>query len=188
MDKGPDRPQVEAGAAPRALALVALFFVAACATAGGGGGSSGGGSSNQVGAPLPAIKVDSLAGKKIDVASYRGRVLLLDVWASWCGPCKQELPMLDEMARRLKHQGIDVLAVSVDQERANVDKFLKGRGRWSLTIAHDPDGLIAERLQPDKMPTSYVIDRSGIVRYVNAGFVPDDAASIERRLLEVAGQ
>ena len=183
MDQGPDRPEV--GAAPRAIALLALTFVAACATAGGGGGG-GGAASNQVGAPLPAIKVDSLAGKKIDVASYRGRVLLLDVWASWCGPCKQELPMLDEMARRLKHQGIDVLAVSVDQERANVDKFLKGRGRWSLTIAHDPDGLIAERLQPDKMPTSYVIDRSGIVRYVNAGFVPDDAAMIEKRLLEVA--
>jgi cytochrome c biogenesis protein CcmG, thiol:disulfide interchange protein DsbE len=182
MDQGPARPQV---AGPRALPVAVLLVFAACAT--GSGGGSGGAASNQVGAPLPAIKVDSLAGKKIDVASYRGRVLLLDVWASWCGPCKQELPMLDEMARRLKHQGIDVLAVSVDQERANVDKFLKGRGRWSLTIAHDPDGLIAERLQPDKMPTSYVIDRSGIVRYVNAGFVPDDAAVIEKRLLEVAG-
>ena len=77
---------------------------------------------------------------------------------------------------RLKAQGIDVLAVSVDQERANVDKFLQGHGHWALTIAHDPAGAIAERLQPDKMPTSYVIDRAGIVRYVNAGFVPDDAA------------
>jgi len=162
--------------------------VAACATtegAGGGGSSSGG---NQVGAPVPAIKVESLTGKKIDVASYRGRVLLLDVWASWCGPCKQELPMLDAMARRVKAQGIEVLAVSVDQERANVDKFLKGHGHWALTIAHDPAGAIAERLQPDKMPTSYVIDRAGIVRYINAGFVPDDAATIEKRLVEVAVQ
>jgi cytochrome c biogenesis protein CcmG, thiol:disulfide interchange protein DsbE len=166
------------------LGALALGVVAACATTGGAGGESSG---NQVGAPVPTIKVESLSGKRIDVASYRGRVLLLDVWASWCGPCKQELPMLDAMARRLKGQGIDVLAVSVDQERANVDKFLKGHGHWSLTIAHDPAGAIAERLQPDKMPTSYVIDRSGIVRYVNAGFVPDDAAVIERRLLEVAG-
>jgi cytochrome c biogenesis protein CcmG, thiol:disulfide interchange protein DsbE len=175
------------------LTLVALavgLFVA-CATEsgagrrGGGAGSEGG---NQVGAPLPALRVESLGGKRIDVASYRGRVLLLDVWASWCGPCKQELPVLDAMARRLKSQGVEVLAVSVDQERANVDKFLKGHGKWALTIAHDPAGAIAERLQPDKMPTSYVVDRSGIVRYVNAGFVPDDAATIEKRLLEVAGQ
>jgi cytochrome c biogenesis protein CcmG/thiol:disulfide interchange protein DsbE len=168
------------------LTLCLAVLISACATTGGAGGESGG-SGNQVGAPVPAIKVESLNGKRIDVASYRGRVLLLDVWASWCGPCKQELPMLDAMARRLKAQGIDVLAVSVDQERANVDKFLKGHGHWSLTIAHDPAGAIAERLQPDKMPTSYVIDRSGIVRYVNAGFVPDDAAVIEKRLIEVAG-
>ena len=169
------------------LSLCLAVLISACATTGGGGGESGG-SGNQVGAPVPPIKVESLAGKKIDVASYRGRVLLLDVWASWCGPCKQELPMLDAMARRLKGQGIEVLAVSVDQERANVNKFLKDHGHWSLTIAHDPAGTIAERLQPDKMPTSYVIDRAGIVRYVNAGFVPDDAAVIEKRLLEVAGE
>ena len=166
------------------------FALAACATESGsgrGGGGAGSEAGNQVGAPVPALRVESLSGKKIEVASYRGRVLLLDVWASWCGPCKQELPMLDAMARRLKSQGVEVLAVSVDQERANVDKFLKGHGKWALTIAHDPAGAIAERLQPDKMPTSYVIDRSGIVRYVNAGFVPDDAAMIEKRLLEVAG-
>jgi len=171
------------------IAALALIFLAACATTGGGGGGdTSGGGGNQVGTPVPQLNVMGLGGKKIDVASYRGRVLLLDVWASWCGPCKQELPMLDAMARRLKGQGIDILAVSVDQERGNVDKFLKGHGHWALTIAHDPAGAIAERLQPDKMPTSYVIDRSGIVRYVNAGFVPDDAATIEKRLLEVAGK
>jgi thiol-disulfide isomerase/thioredoxin len=176
----------------RKVTLALLLVLAGCATAGGdggGGGSvSGGAGGGTIGAPLPAMKVDALSGKKIDVASYKGHVLLLDVWASWCGPCKQELPMLDDIARRVKGQGIDILAVSVDQQRANVDKFLRGHGRWALTIAHDPDGLIAERLQPDKMPTSYVIDRAGIVRYVNAGFVPEDAPGIEKRLLEVAGQ
>jgi len=175
------------------LPALVLFVVGACAAESGagrgrGGAGSGTDSGNQVGAPIPALRVESLSGKKIEVASYRGRVLLLDVWASWCGPCKQELPVLDAMARRLKSQGVEVLAVSVDQERANVDKFLKGHGKWALTIAHDPAGAIAERLQPDKMPTSYVIDRAGIVRYVNAGFVPEDASTIEKRLLEVAGQ
>jgi len=80
-----------------------------------------------------------------------------------------------------------VLAVSVDQERANIDKFLGSRGHWSLTIAHDPKGEIADRLQPAKMPTSYIIDRQGIIRYVNYGFVPSDAATIEHRLAELAG-
>lgn len=165
-----------------ALGLALVFF--GCATTGGGGGEG----QAPVGAPLPALKVDALSGKTINVASYKGRVLLLDVWASWCDPCKQELPVLNEMARRLKPQGIDILAVSVDQERTNVDKFLHAHGgHWALTVAHDPRGEVAELLQPDKMPTSYVVDRAGIVRYVNAGFLPADASTIEQHLLEVAG-
>jgi len=175
-----------------ALAVLAgLLALGGCATTGEGGGAGpapAATTGGPVGAPLPPIQVEALSGKKIDVASYKGRVLLLDVWASWCGPCKQELPVLDDLARRLKGQGIDILAVSVDQQRANVDKFLRGHGHWALTIAHDPAGAIADRLQPDKMPTSYIVDRSGIVRYVNEGFVPDDAPGIEQRLLEVAGR
>jgi thiol-disulfide isomerase/thioredoxin len=174
------RPRFELTRARAAAVLLLLSLGCATTSAAGGG---------PVGAPLPPLTVDALSGKSINVASYKGRVLLLDVWASWCDPCKQELPVLNEMARRLKSQGIDILAVSVDQERENVDKFLRahGGGRWALTVAHDPRGEVAELLQPDKMPTSYVVDRAGIVRYVNAGFVPEDAAAIERRLLEVAG-
>jgi thiol-disulfide isomerase/thioredoxin len=170
----------------RAGALgAALLALVGCATA---GGDESGGGSRQIGAPAPAIRVESMSGKALALDDYRGKVVLLDVWASWCGPCKQELPMLDDMAKRLRGQGVDVevLAVSVDQERANVVKFLKARPRWSLTIAHDPKGEIADRFSPEKMPTSYVIDREGIVRYVNSGFEPSDAAVIERRLVETA--
>jgi len=176
------RPRFELTLARAAAAL--LLLALGCATTGAEGATGG-----PVGAPLPPLTVDALSGRSINVASYKGRVLLLDVWASWCDPCKQELPVLNEMARRLKSQGIDILAVSVDQERENVDKFLRlhGGGRWALTVAHDPRGEVAELLQPDKMPTSYVVDRSGIVRYVNAGFLPADASTIEHRLLEVAG-
>jgi thiol-disulfide isomerase/thioredoxin len=169
----------------RALALgTALLALAGCATAGGAG--EGGGGGNQVGAPVPEIHVESLGGKDLGIGDYRGKVVLLDVWASWCGPCKQELPMLDDMAKRLRADGVEVVAVSVDQERANLVKFLKARPRWALTIAHDPKGAIADRLAPEKMPTSYIIDREGIIRYVNSGFEPSDAAVIERRLSEVA--
>ena len=152
------RPKQLLARAAAALVLLVL----GCATTGAAGGESGG----PVGAPLPSLTVDALSGKTINVATYKGRVLLLDVWASWCDPCKQELPVLNEMARRLKSQGIDILAVSVDQERENVDKFLRahGGGHWALTVAHDPRGAVAELLRPDKMPTSYVVDRSGIVR------------------------
>ncbi|HVX94179.1 MAG TPA: TlpA disulfide reductase family protein [Polyangia bacterium] len=174
MDQGRARTLIRL-----ALALAAL---AGCATAGGASTEGG----RQVGAPAPEIRVDSLGGKPIALADYRGKVVLLDVWASWCGPCKQELPMLDDMAKRLRGEGVEVLAVSIDQERANLMHFLEARPRWALTIAHDPRGAIADRLGPDKMPTSYIIDRQGVIRYVNSGFEPADAAVIERRLSEVA--
>ena len=168
----------------RARALIAaVLALAGCAT---GGAAAGGGGGHQVGAPAPEIRVESMGGKALGLGDFRGKVVLLDVWASWCGPCKQELPMLDDMAKRLRGDGVEVLAVSIDQERANVVKFLRARSRWSLTIAHDPKGEIADRLAPEKMPTSYVIDRAGIIRYVNSGFEPGDAAEIERRLTDVA--
>jgi peroxiredoxin len=94
--------------------------------------------------------------------------------------------MLDDIAARLKDQGVEVLAVSIDQDRQNVKKFLESRARWSLTVAHDPAGAVADTLQPEKMPTSYVIDRQGIVRHINAGFEPHDARRIERQLRELA--
>jgi cytochrome c biogenesis protein CcmG/thiol:disulfide interchange protein DsbE len=168
----------------RYLAIVLPLL--GCAT-GGGAAGGGGDPAHQVGAPAPEISVQGLTGRTINVGSYKGKVVLLDVWASWCVPCKQELPMLDDIAGRLRRRGVEVLAVSVDQERENVLKFLRGRGKWALTIAHDPRGEIADRLQPEKMPTSYIVDRAGIVRYVNAGFIPEDAPTIEKRLREVAG-
>lgn len=158
----------------------------ACATGGAVGAAGTAGDGAGVGRPAPEIVVERLNGKSLSLSSLRGKVVLLDVWASWCGPCKQELPMLDAIAGRLRGQGVEVLAVSVDQQRENVVKFMESRAHWSLTVAHDPRGAIADTFQPDKMPTSYVIDRAGIIRHVNSGFEPADAPVIERRLAELA--
>lgn len=177
------------------LALTVTAVVAGCATAGGGDGAGGGarsggaaaaGGGGEVGRPAPDLAFERLDGKSLSLASLRGKVVLLDVWASWCPPCLKELPMLDAMARRLKAHGVEIVAVSVDQKRANVIKFLDSQPRWSLTIAHDPRQQIADTLQPEKMPTSYAIDRAGVIRYVNAGFEPADAAVIEKKLLALA--
>ncbi len=186
----------EAGAGRTLVSALALgclalaLAVSACATGGSAGGGVGGKETagQGVGHPAPEIVVDRLDGGSLALSSLRGKVVLLDVWASWCVPCKRELPMLDAIASRLHRRGVEVLAVSVDQERENVDKFLGARPRWTLTVAHDSKGAIADILQPEKMPTSYVIDRAGIIRYVNSGFEPADAPEIERRLAELADE
>jgi thiol-disulfide isomerase/thioredoxin len=142
-----------------------------------------------VGAPVPAISVRTVDGKgTIDLAALKGKVVLLDIWASWCGPCREELPLLDEMAARLKGKGIVVVAVSIDEEKSAAQAFLAARRPWTLTAAHDPKGKVPELMQPPKMPTSYLIDARGVLRYVNAGFERSDAKKIEDRLLALAAE
>ena len=133
------------------------------------------------------FRLKALDGKTVALSSLRGKVVLVDFWASWCEPCKRELPILQEMAARLRGRGIEILTVNLDRERANVEAFLKLRA-IALPVLLNPDLSVADRFQPPKMPSSYVIDRKGLVRYVNAGFEPGDEKAIEKQLLDVAGK
>jgi thiol-disulfide isomerase/thioredoxin len=136
---------------------------------------------------MPKVSVKSMAGDRDIRLGGGGRVVLLDIWASWCAPCKEELPLLDDMAGRLKKRGIEIIAVSVDEEKASAEDFLRARPSWTLTLAHDPAGRVPELLQPPKMPTSYIIDASGVIRHVNAGFERGDVTRIEAQLVDLAG-
>jgi Thioredoxin-like len=98
------------------------------------------------------------------------------------------MPLLDDMAVRLKDKGIEFVAVSIDEEKAAAEAFLGARPRWTLTVVHDPQGKVPELLQPPKMPTSYLIDGKGVLRYVNAGFERADTKKIESRLLALAAE
>jgi thiol-disulfide isomerase/thioredoxin len=156
-----------------------------CASLGGAGG--GGGKGQAVGDPMPELHFARLDGRgDIRLAALKGKVVLLDIWASWCVPCKEEMPLLDEMAGRLRRRGVEIIAVSVDEDRANAEAFAGTRPRWTLTLAHDPKGRVPDLLQPAKMPTSYVIDGAGVVRGINSGFDRDDAPRIEARLRQLA--
>jgi cytochrome c biogenesis protein CcmG, thiol:disulfide interchange protein DsbE len=165
-----------------------LFLLAAlgCATAGVEAPSEG---AATVGSPLPEVKVIGFDGRGIDARTLAGKVVLLDLWASWCAPCKEELPLLDSMATRLRAKGVTILAVSIDENRDDALGFLKSHGSdWSLDMAHDPGGKLAEKLKPPRMPTSYIIDRTGVIRHVNLGFERADVAKIEARLTRLAAQ
>lgn len=133
------------------------------------------------GAKLPEIGEKDLSGKPVTAASLAGKVVIVDFWASWCAPCKQELPLLDKLYKKYQAQGLVVVGVSVDKDVANVRKFL-GSMPLSFPIVHDASHGIAGRYEPPKMPSSYIIDRKGIVRYVQAGFHADDAGEIEKQI------
>jgi thiol-disulfide isomerase/thioredoxin len=144
--------------------------------------------SQEVGQPLPPLVMEKMEGGRLHLDDFRGKVVLLDLWASWCPPCKEEMPVLNELAARLADTGVVIIALSVDEERPAAEAFLTTQPKWNMILAHDPQGLVPGQLQPPKMPTSYIIDATGIVRHVNAGYEPADGPRIEALLRELAGR
>jgi thiol-disulfide isomerase/thioredoxin len=122
------------------------------------------------------------AGKSLKLSSLKGKVVLLDFWASWCEPCKEELPLLSKMAARLRAKGIEIVAVNVDQKKENAEAFLRSHP-LDLTVVFDADQKLISGYEPPKMPSSYLIDKSGTVRAVMSGFERGDEAKLEAKLV-----
>ena len=135
------------------------------------------------GKPAPDFEFKSPAGVRGTLSSLRGKAVLVDFWASWCEPCKKELPLLATLARKLAPQGVEIILVNIDEVRANADAFLKSV-KVTLPIHFDPDGKdVAARYEPPTMPTSFLVDAAGVIRHVNAGFELGDEKELERQLL-----
>ena len=186
------RPFLSTRLAPRrvtrsAVLLVGCIFgVSAC----GGGGKPASDATDDaslVGKSAPDAEFAPLRGSEpLKLSELRGKVVLLDFWASWCVPCQEELPMLDDMAGRMAGKGVEFLGVSIDEEKSDAEHFLERKKSWTLKLGHDPEQAGAKLFNPPKMPTSYVIDRQGVVRHMNAGFERGDVEKVEAQLSAAA--
>ena len=128
-------------------------------------------------------------GKTIRLSDFAGRAVLVDFWASWCGPCRQELPFLVEQYSLKKDSGFTVLAVNVDKELKNVNKFLSGLAvKPDFPIVHDPRSTICPLYELEGMPTSVLIDRKGIVRFRHVGFKPETKGELVREIDTLVGE
>ena len=125
--------------------------------------------------PAPALRLPSLAGGEVDLGSFRGRLVLLNFWASWCPPCVRETPSLEALHRALSDQGLVVIGVSVDESSRVLRRFVEEHGVTFLVL-RDPSGIFAERVyRTVEFPTTYLIDADGIVRERYVGPVEWDA-------------
>src|SRR5262245_28515817 len=136
---------------------------------------------------MPEIGIKDLSGNAVSLASLKGKVVIVDFWATWCGPCKESMPVLEKLHKKYGSQGLVVVGVSVDEEAANVGPFIK-KMKVSFPIVHDASHKVADRFKPPKMPSSYVIDRKGIVRHVHEGFHAKDSAAFESQVKALLGQ
>lgn len=143
-------------------------------------------------AALPALALDSGArapeiglagpdGQGIRMADHRGKVVLVDFWASWCGPCRESFPFLERLQQRYRDRGLVVVGVSVDTREDDFRNFLEGHP-VSFLVARDASHEVARRYAPPSMPTSFLVDRAGVVRHVERGYRRSSAADLERRV------
>jgi cytochrome c biogenesis protein CcmG, thiol:disulfide interchange protein DsbE len=126
----------------------------------------------EVGQPAPALVVQELDGQQFDLAAERGNVVLVNFWATWCSPCRAEMPMINDFYHRYHSQGLELIGVSADspQDRSEVAKVMQS---LSYPAAMLDDVKTNGFDSPDQLPVTYVIDRAGIVRAI---FTSNDKA------------
>jgi len=131
------------------------------------------------GDPAPPIQLKDQGGKAFSLAAYKGQVVVVDFWASWCGPCRKSLPELDALQNRFAAQGVKVVGVSLDAEAGSVTTFLE-KVPVRFTILHDPTGLTGEAFAVVAMPTTFLIDREGRIagRFEGGAHTQEEAAAV----------
>ena len=129
------------------------------------------------GAGLPSVQ--ELGGGAFSLESFRGRVVLVDFWASWCGPCRKSFPALDRLNRKYQGQGLKVVGISLDAEKAAVTQFLESVP-VGFQIAWDPGGQLAQAFKVASMPTTLLLDPQGrvVARFEGGGRIPAEEAAI----------
>jgi thiol-disulfide isomerase/thioredoxin len=148
----------------RSLLTVTLLWLATLPT-----------TAQQVGSAAPAV-----AG--VDTAALKGKVVIVDFWASWCAPCKRSFPWWNEMQAKYGARGLHIVAVNVDKQRADADAFLaKMTPRFAL--AFDAEGRTPKNFQVKAMPTSVLIGTDGRVLLRHEGFKDDDRAALEAAIV-----
>ena len=135
----------------------------------------------KAGQPAADFAGTTLAGAPLKLSSLRGKVVLVDFWASWCEPCKKELPLLDKLAPKLRARGIEIVAVNIDDDTKKASDFVSSHA-LHLTVVPDSSKKIVGAYEPPKMPSSFVVDKGGVVRAVHGGFEPGDEAKLEAEL------
>ncbi len=120
--------------------------------------------------------------QNLDLGQYKGKVIYVDFWASWCGPCAKSFPFLNEMHQQLKDQGLQIVGVNLDENVEDAKAFLANYPPSFMVMA-DVTKQCAKDFDVKAMPSSYVIGRNGAVRHIHLGFRPGEAKEI-RSLVE----
>ena len=121
--------------------------------------------------PAPAFSLPDKSGSPVSLDDFDGQVVLLNFWASWCGPCREEMPLLVELHQRYAELGFTMLGINVEEDSAAADNFLR-TVPVSFPILYDRENSVSKLYDVIAMPSTVLIDRDGQVRYIHHGYEP----------------
>jgi peroxiredoxin len=171
--------------AATAFALATSVALSGCGSAGAsadGASSAGDAKHPLVGSPAPDFAAASVNGKgRAAVKASSGKVLIVDFWATWCEPCKKSFPKLQDLYVKFKASGMDLIAVSEDDENTGITDFGTTFGA-KFPLVWDDGKAIAGKWQPKAMPSTFIVDKKGIVRFAHLGYHDGEEAEIEKEV------
>lgn len=118
----------------------------------------------------PNFTLKSRSGENLKLSEYRGDVVLVNFWASWCGPCRKEMPKLEELYQKYKNLGFNLLAVNVEEDSSKANDFLKDLS-VTFPVLYDNENKVSKLYKVSAMPSTVIIDRDGNVRFVHHGYL-----------------
>jgi thiol-disulfide isomerase/thioredoxin len=129
--------------------------------------------SNAAAGPAPAFTLAQRGGGQVSLADLRGKVVLVNFWATWCGPCRKEMPLLEQIHKKYAPLGLVMVGINVEEDGRLFDTFLKDVP-VSFPILLDPKNGVSKLYDVAAMPSTVIIDRKGNVRYLHQGYQPGD--------------
>ena len=139
-----------------------MFAAMLLATVAVAGSSSG---------PAPDFSLQSLDGSTVRLSDLKGQVVLINFWATWCAPCREEMPLLDAIYQKYNRLGVELLGINVEDDASGAQEYLN-ETPVTFPILFDPDGRVSKQYQVKAMPSTILVDRHGNVRHIHYGYKP----------------
>ncbi|WP_455198352.1 TlpA family protein disulfide reductase [Kaarinaea lacus] len=138
----------------------------------------------EVSGPAPDFTLKSRSGENLKLSEYRGDVVMINFWASWCGPCRQEMPLLEEIYQKYSDLGFELLAVNVEEDSSKADDLLRDV-RVTFPILFDNTNKVSKLYKVVAMPSTVIVDRDGNIRYLHKGYLPGYEEEYRKQVKEL---